>query len=1312
MRIDFRQGIISYPTTGNLQNFLAVSGNSVSLRAAATPVQIAFAHGDADYLFTETQDVNGAWSRLPPTTKCWLYWDIDTLTGQRTFGYTDRQPIVSATPPSSAAVGQMVFDLSTNTMFQYVAPTVRRPVIRVFACAVQGSTIIPLGTGFPTRPFAGTQVGLSVPGTPGQIITDQSGVPIRLRDGVFMTTENDLFIKGSAVNPVRLDATVVTAAAAENVARYQVVKFSDFNQIQLASYDDLEETAIAMVMEDLQTHQTGTVCLQGKITNPDWNWTTVGAKLWVSEAGLLTETDPHIANAFVFPVGKAPVGRVISRDTIIFDQGLGGKGDRGAPGSSGGVEKATETVYGIVRLSVPTEVTGDPVVVGSNDPRLTDKVLRDGDTMTGPLILNGNPTQNLGAATKQYVDSRTIDDLSDVNTLGVTAGDALVYNGTSWVPGTVESGVGTLWELSDVADSVAAPSPGQVLQYNGTLWTAQNLPAPPTVPAVLNDLNDVDAIPTTNDVLTFNGTQWVAQPVAQGGNPFDQDLNTFNNVRFDTMKATGRVETSEIYGGPSVYIDVDTMAANNWVSVVRQEPGPWELQFSGVDQFNGNVTVWSRDPNYIRGFPLTFNTAGDLTAATRYVVNGGSGRITPASIVVDSDGYQYFSYHTVNAVTDSGLPAGIAKWDGNTTPGSSGLAWQVEVASDGILPVTYPDQLSLTSKTDPSKALIVSGTYYKSVMADTYPRAFMMRIDATTGAVVWSKSYSLPRVSNADRVRVNSQSIDSNGNVVITITLSRDMPTQNIIMVVKIDSATGDIILSRTLGAADGANSVGHANLNNGTIAVVTTNFYRSAIVVLDATTGSTVSTYPLAPSTSDDGRTITLDNVATDGTYIYVYGSGSSMSYSGSLYGLYLWKYDSSGTLIERYGLFSFNSTDNLYPFINTSSTIAVPRGIVVENGVAYVVARNVSSGDNGNLAIVAALDVQTPGALYETTDYVYTAVVGGITTPETQVLTNTASVIAVQPSFELTLNQSSTYLSSEPTSLASFVTTTDIQQQAALNSWGFSAAGFETPNYTLPFDDGVEGEVLVTNGAGEVTWGAPDTPFAVFLLRTVTDPIETYTDHTHTATLLYSQAIDLIRNTDPGAAVADTTVQPYVDLVTTSAVRRTSGAGIHTHTIRVCFDYKSNTFFVKSVTDNLSDNHVAEPATGRKQHHNLRMQVSGFGVAVPAAGVRYRTAIWTNFVAARVYARCDGTFAGPVTVDVLCEGQSLTDGAGITLSSSSPAKFVMCSRAQFFQVGSIAPATVEVEVISPGSGCTNLEVVLQYFDVDPPFNSSPIFY
>lgn len=60
---------------------------------------------------------------------------------------------------------------------------------------------------------------------------------------------------------------------------------------------------------------------------------------------------------------------------------------------------------------------------------------RAGSTMTGFLTLNANPTANLHAATKQYVDSAAgaIATLSDVNLSGLAGGDLLVYDGAEWV---------------------------------------------------------------------------------------------------------------------------------------------------------------------------------------------------------------------------------------------------------------------------------------------------------------------------------------------------------------------------------------------------------------------------------------------------------------------------------------------------------------------------------------------------------------------------------------------------------------------------------------------------------------------------------------------------------------------------------------------------------------------------------------------------------------------------------------------------------------------------------------------------------------
>jgi hypothetical protein len=68
-------------------------------------------------------------------------------------------------------------------------------------------------------------------------------------------------------------------------------------------------------------------------------------------------------------------------------------------------------------------------------------VLTDGDTMTGPLTLSGDPTEALHAATKQYVDNN--------------AGGAKVYTatiGTSW---TEDSDTGAKYQTVSISGVTA-----------------------------------------------------------------------------------------------------------------------------------------------------------------------------------------------------------------------------------------------------------------------------------------------------------------------------------------------------------------------------------------------------------------------------------------------------------------------------------------------------------------------------------------------------------------------------------------------------------------------------------------------------------------------------------------------------------------------------------------------------------------------------------------------------------------------------------------------------------------------------------------
>ena len=127
-----------------------------------------------------------------------------------------------------------------------------------------------------------------------------------------------------------------------------------------------------MLMEDVQPNDVGTIVTQGIITNPVWSWTTVGAPLWVLTGGTLSETDPHVTNAGLYPESKPPVARVITATSVIFDQGLGGKGETGPAGASSAGTPASTSALGVAKISVTPAIPTSPIAVGTNDPRMSD----------------------------------------------------------------------------------------------------------------------------------------------------------------------------------------------------------------------------------------------------------------------------------------------------------------------------------------------------------------------------------------------------------------------------------------------------------------------------------------------------------------------------------------------------------------------------------------------------------------------------------------------------------------------------------------------------------------------------------------------------------------------------------------------------------------------------------------------------------------------------------------------------------------------------------------------------------------------------
>lgn len=316
-KINFRQGIVRYPSPSEGGPFLSVnnSGNGINLNVVDVPVQVTFAQSDQNYLFEERQSVTNAWgggSGAPGspdnngpftgTGTYHLYWDIDFISGITTRDYTTRTPAFGPTAPTPAQ-DQHWFDTTSFTMkVRDGSSWVEK--LRVFAGTYNGST-----STVTQRPL-GTQVGIS--GTPvyaGYILYDDANLPIQRfrkdRKGVFIHTEMPLAAQWSSLANIRLESLLHSAKAVEPIAQYQAVAYVGPNQIGLARNTVPTRPAIGIALEDMATGEVRPYIPIGYVENQtnSWNsgipWDITGTQppgtpLFVGPTGQLTTAPPQV----------------------------------------------------------------------------------------------------------------------------------------------------------------------------------------------------------------------------------------------------------------------------------------------------------------------------------------------------------------------------------------------------------------------------------------------------------------------------------------------------------------------------------------------------------------------------------------------------------------------------------------------------------------------------------------------------------------------------------------------------------------------------------------------------------------------------------------------------------------------------------------------------------------------------------------------------------------------------------------------------------------------------------------------------------
>lgn len=312
MRIKFRQGIVRYQTdiTNNPQ-FLQVTPTGVTLNVSPDPTLVTFAHGqNTDYLFEELLTITDAWTGpFSSPTDYWLYWDLDVITGERTFGHTVVDPVASTVEPQSPALDQHWFDNTKNIMFVRIG---NRWVekIRVFAGKLSTGVVLIQNT-------IGTQSGVNVDTDAGFLIFDDEDRAVkkfnRAGRGKFITTESRLSTQVSKLANFRIEAGLVDGEAIEHIPELYCVAFRGPHRIGLASYATPQYPAIGIVLEDLFTGEVRSIITAGHVSSELWNWVEPsGTKLFVGISGQITTTVP--------PSGSIQnIGSIVNKNTILLN---------------------------------------------------------------------------------------------------------------------------------------------------------------------------------------------------------------------------------------------------------------------------------------------------------------------------------------------------------------------------------------------------------------------------------------------------------------------------------------------------------------------------------------------------------------------------------------------------------------------------------------------------------------------------------------------------------------------------------------------------------------------------------------------------------------------------------------------------------------------------------------------------------------------------------------------------------------------------------------------------------------------------------
>lgn len=194
------------------------------------------------------------------------------------------------------------------------------------------------------------------------------------------------------------------------------------------------------------------------------------------------------------------------------------------------------------------------------------------DTASAGALADGQVLRYNGGASKWRNEKLALSDLSNVTLTSPSSGQLLQYNGTAWVNVTPSAANPTLDALANV-NTVGKTTLNTVV-WNGSQWVPYTYR--------LDDLTDVNApSPSSGQALIWNGSQWVAgnpsATVAFAGGCYEWNGSTW--VAYTSVQVNCSTSGISFVAGVNGY----------WELIVTVNPGSNQGPYSYQWRVNGSV---------------------------------------------------------------------------------------------------------------------------------------------------------------------------------------------------------------------------------------------------------------------------------------------------------------------------------------------------------------------------------------------------------------------------------------------------------------------------------------------------------------------------------------------------------------------------------------------------------------------------------------------------------------------------------------------------------------------------------------------------